>query len=54
MGVHKDFIQVLLTDLKCEKSVCVWGGEVTWCGFWLAILGRNKGLTWVQMLGNIY
>jgi hypothetical protein len=32
MGVHKDFIRVLLTDLKCEKSVCVWGGgsDLVW------------------------
>jgi hypothetical protein len=53
MGVHKNFIGVLLTGLKCEKSVCVWGGSDS-VGFWLAILGRNKGLMWVQMLGNIY
>ena len=25
IGVHKDFIGVLLTGLKCEKSVCLRG-----------------------------
>jgi hypothetical protein len=30
MGVHKDFIGVLLTGLKCEKVCVWWGSDLVW------------------------